>query len=239
MTPHALRSQSRPALSDRVRHAFPIIVEIGYDQSMMPVIEVVWRHLLVGAREGRRRWQSVTALAGELDIPVSTAHRSLAHPAEIGAVGIGALDGLQVLDPSRLLVLLAAHRRVSRDIVGRFRVDVPAVEVERLATGSEVVLGGFGAVVAHLQGVNPIADYSTVLFYGDPCLPDLPSAARGEGTEILVAEPDRFLSRYGRVTPFCQAYADLFSMPGWQAARFVGELGIQKVAASDEPLLLV
>ena len=123
--------------------------------------------------------------------------------------------------------------------MGRFRVDVPAVEVERLATSSEAVLGGFGAVVAHLQGVNPIVSDSTVLFYGDPCLPDLPSVARGEGTERLVAEPDRFLSRYYRVTPFCQAYADLFSMPGWQAARFVGELHIQKVAASDEPLLLV
>jgi hypothetical protein len=214
-------------------------MEIEYHLGMMPVIEVVWRHLLVGALEGHRRWQSVTALAGELDIPVSTAHRSLAHPAEIGAVGIGTLDGMQVLDPSRLLVLLAAHRRVSRDIVGRFRVDVPAVDVERLATGSEAVLGGFGAVVAHLHGVNPIADYSTVLFYGDPRLPELPSAASGEGTEILVAEPDGLLSRYGRVTPFCQAYADLFSLPGWQAARFVGELDIQKVAASDEPLLLV
>ena len=41
-------------------------------------------------------------------------------------------------------------------------------------------------MVAHLHGVNPIADYSTVLFYGDPRLPDLPSAASGEGTEILV-----------------------------------------------------
>ena len=50
---------------------------------MMPVIEVVWRHLLVGAREGRRRWPSVTTLVGELDISVSTAHRSLAHPVEI------------------------------------------------------------------------------------------------------------------------------------------------------------
>jgi hypothetical protein len=181
----------------------------------------------------------VTALSSELDIPLSTTHRSLEHPAEIGAVSVGTLDGLQVLDPARLLVLLAAHRRVSRDIVGRFRVEVPAVEVERLATSSEVVLGGFGAVVAHLHGVNPIADYSTVLFYGDPGLPDLPSAAGSEGTEVLVAEPDRLLTRYGRVTPFCQAYADLFSLPGWQAARFVGELDMQNVAASDEPLLLV
>jgi hypothetical protein len=36
--------------------------------------------------------------------------------------------------------------------------------------------------------------------------------------------PDEHLSRYGRVTPFCQAYADLFSLPGWQAARSVEEL---------------
>ena len=214
-------------------------MEIGYNETMMPVIEVVWRHLLVGARGGRRRWPSVTALAGELDIPVSTAHRSLGHPAEIGAVSAGTLDGLQVLDPARLLVLFAAHRRVSRDILSRFRVAVPAVEVERLATSAEAVLGGFGAVVVHLHGVNPIADYSTVLFYGDPCLPDLPAAPGGKGTEVLVAEPDRLLTGYGRVTPFCQAYADLFSLPGWQAARFVAELDMEKVAASDEPLLLV
>jgi hypothetical protein len=206
---------------------------------MMPVIEVVWRHLLVGAREGHRRWPSVTAFAGELDIPVSTAHRSLGHPVEIGAAAVGPLDGLQVLDPARLLVLFAAHRRVSRDIVSRFRVDVPAVDVERSATNSEVILGGFGAVVSHLHGVNSIADYDTVLFYGDPRLPDLPTARSGHGTEVLVAEPDRLLSSYGRVTPFCQAYVDLFALPGWQAARFVAELDMQKVAASDEPLLLV
>jgi hypothetical protein len=205
----------------------------------MPVIEVVWRHLLVGARDGHRRWPSVSALAGELGIPVSTAHRSLGHPVEIGAVSIGTLDGLQVLDPVRLLVLFAAHRRAKRDIVNRFRVEIPAGEVECLATSREVTLGGFGAIVAHMHGVNRIADYNTVLFYGDPRLPNLPTARGGEGTEVLVAEPDRLLSSYGRVTPFCQAYADLFSLPGWQAARFVEELDMQKVAVSDEPLLLV
>ena len=36
-----------------------------------------------------------------------------------------------------------------------------------------------------------------------------------------MAEPDGWLGRYGRLTPFAQAYADLFSMPGWQAARFI------------------
>lgn len=206
---------------------------------MMPVVEVVWRHLLVGAREGRRRWPSISALATELALPISTTHRSLAHPVEIGALSVSSLEGLQVLDPARLLVLLAAHRHVQRDIVERFYVALPAEEVERLAASPTVVLGGFGAVVAHLGGTNRIAAYATVLFYGEPGLPYLPASPAGRGTEVLVAEPDPLLRRYGRVTPLSQAYADLFSLPGWQAARFVEELDLRRVATSDEPVLLV
>jgi hypothetical protein len=204
----------------------------------MQVVDVVWRHLLVGAREGRRHWQSVTGLAQELGVAVSTAHRSLAHPVEIGAVDIGPIDGLVVLDPARLLVLLAAHRHVQRDLVRRWWVTAPVAEVEAAARSSKVVLGGFGAVIAHL-GVNRIADYTRVLFYGDPKLPRIPAAPEGEGTEIWVAEPDPWLSRYGRVTPLAQAYADLFSMPGWQAARFTEQLDAKTVATRDEPLLLI
>jgi hypothetical protein len=207
---------------------------------MMPTVEVVWRHLLEGARQGHRRWPSLSGLASKLGAPVSTVHRSLAHPVEIGAVSVGALDGLQVLDPARLLVLFCAHRRVQRDIKRRLEVGALAVEVERSAADPEVVLGGFGAVVAALGGVNRIADYDTVLFYGEPGLPDMPPAVPGcRVTEVLVAEPDASLARYGRVTPFCQAYADLFSLPGWQAARFVDELDLHSVATSDEPVLLV
>jgi hypothetical protein len=204
----------------------------------MQVVEVVWRHLLVGAREKRRRWPSVTALARELGISVSTTHRSLAHPVEIGAVDIGPIDGLVVLDPARLLVLLAAHRHVQRDLLRRWWVAAPVAEVEAAAKSDDVVLGGFGAVVAHL-GVNRIADYTRVLFYGDPELPRLPAAPEGEGTEIWIGEPDPWLGRYGRVTPLAQAYADLFSMPGWQAARFVEELDLKTVATSEQPLLLI
>lgn len=205
---------------------------------MMPVVEVIWRHLLVCSREGRRRWPSVTSLADDLGLAVSTTHRSLAHPLEIGAVEVGTIDGLQVLDPARLLILLAAHRHVQRDLARRWWVSSPVAEVEEAASSSTVVLGGFGAVVAHL-GVNRIADYSRVLFYGDPELSSIPTAPEGEGTEIWVAEPDAWLARYGRVTPLAHAYADLFSMPGWQAARFVEHLDPKMVAASDEPVLLV
>lgn len=205
----------------------------------MPAVEMVWRHLLVGTHDGQRRWPSVSALADELGMGVSTAHRSLAHPIEIGAVRVSTLRGLVVLDPARLLMVFAAHRHVGRDIVLRCRVDAPALEVEALAGGSCAVLGGFGAAVAHSGGVNRIADYTSVLFYGDPHLAGLASAPPGEGTEVLIATGDRLLASYGRVTPLCQAYADLFSLPGWQAARFVEALDMRRVAGSEQPVLLV
>ncbi|HVA05633.1 MAG TPA: hypothetical protein VNG12_02715, partial [Acidimicrobiales bacterium] len=155
-----------------------------------------------------------------------------------GAVDVGLIDGLQVLDPARLLMLLAGHRHIQRDVVRRFWVAAPAAEVEAAASSKRVVLGGFGAVVAHV-GVNRIADYTRVLFYGEPRLSKMHASVEGEGTEVWVAEPDAWLGRYGRVTPLAQAYADLFSMPGWQAARFVELLDPKTVASSDEPVLLV
>jgi hypothetical protein len=214
-------------------------MEIEYTAVVMPAVEVVWRHLLDGARHGQRRWPSMTAVAAELEAPISTVHRSLSHPIEIGAVSISAMGGLQVLDPARLLVLFAAHRHLRRDITRRFQVGLAVSEVESLVRSPTAILGGFGAVVAHLGGVNRIADYTAVLFYGDPDLPDLPPASEYEGTQVLIAEPDPLLGKYGRVTPFSQAYADLFSLPGWQSARFVEELDVREVAASDEPVLLV
>ena len=71
---------------------------------------------------------------------------------------------------------------------------------------------GFWALVAH-RGANHIADYTWSCSTGPLALS---ARAAPEGGTTTVAEPDSRLSRYGRVTPLAQAYADLFSMPGWQ-----------------------
>lgn len=192
---------------------------------MLTKTEQVWRHLLVGAIEGsQRRWHSVTALAAELGLGVSTVHRALLYPAEIGVLAVRGSGGLRVLDPGRLLMALAGRRRLSADIAARFVVDAPAPEVERAITSSVAILGGFGAAVARVGG-NTIADYETVLVYGDPRLRRLPATTGGtHQTEVVLLEPDPLMSRYGRTTPLAQAWVDLFNLPGWQAARFVHHL---------------
>jgi hypothetical protein len=209
---------------------------------MLSKTEQVWRHVTVAAIErAQRRWPSVTALAGELEMGVSTVHRALSHPVEIGAVDVLPGGGVRVLDPGRLLVLWAGQRRLGRDIVDRLQVSGSAPVVERSIGNRDAVLGGFGAVVARLGG-NTIADYETVLVYGQPRITTrrrITDPDPGRITEVVVLEPDPLLAGYGRVTPLPQAWVDLFNLPGWQAARFVHHLLSRLVtdAAVDTGLL--
>jgi hypothetical protein len=207
--------------------------------TMMSRTLTVWRELLAGAREGRRQWPSVSMFAREIEMPVSTTHRALKHPVEIGAVEVTALGGLVLLDPYRLLILFAAHRRLQRDVVEVVHLNAPVHQVEEHIHGQPgCVLGGFSAAIYHAGG-NFIADYSTVLVYGPPMLEGLGVAPPGAGSELLIAEGDPLVGRHGPVTTFAQTWADLFCLPGWQAARFVEELDAKEVAGRVEPVLLL
>jgi len=209
---------------------------------MLSKTQQVWRHLAWNAiEEGQRRWPAMTTLAKDLGMGVSTVHKALAHPVEIGAVEIRSAGGVRVVDPGRLLILWAGHRRLSRDIIERYEVSGSAPVVERSIIRETAVLGGFGAVVAHLSG-NVIADYETVLVYGDPAVDTslrLNDPDPNRITEVIVARPDPLLASYGRVTPVVQAWVDLFCLPGWQAARFVHHLIPELITdAAIEPRVL-
>jgi hypothetical protein len=207
---------------------------------MLQITHVVWRHLLHHAREGQRVWPSLRALAGDLDLGVSTVHKSLAHPVEIGAIQVSRLGGVELLDPLRLLTLFAAGRRLQRDIITRRRAaPMPAPWLERIASESGMTVSGCGAISAYLAG-NPITTYSTVVVYGNPDfgVELKPAGEDQDATELLILEPDRWLMRYGNVVPFAQAYADTFCLPGWQPARFIEELDPWTVVSADARTLV-
>lgn len=192
---------------------------------MISKTEQVWRQLLKASLEhGTNRHRSASAVARELGLGVSTVHRALVRPVEMGAVRVRSGHDMRVIDPYRLLLLWAGHRNLRADLLAEHTTALPASEAERLLSADRFVLGGFGAVVAH-QGGNFISGYDHVLCYGDPR--DLPKAVRKSapgGTTIMVLDPDPLLRRYGSVTPLGQAFADLFNVSGWPAARFVSAL---------------
>lgn len=185
---------------------------------MLPKTEQVWRHLIVSAAGGKRRWRNLADLASELLMTVSTTHAALARPREIGAVTVNPAGGIVCLDPGKILICWAGRRRLKPDIIRRFKVTTSAPETEVLLGGDPepLILGGHGAAITRL-GKNTISDYGTVLVYGDPSIltPD-----REGQTEVIALQPDPLLSRYGNTTPLAQAWADLFTLPNWQAARF-------------------
>lgn len=189
---------------------------------MLESTEIVWRHLLACADDGERRIGPVTELAQTLRVPLSTTHKALAEPVRIGAVVVSRGSGIRVRDPFRLSVLWAGKRRLDRDVIDTWRTSMSAPAVETAVAPTKTILGGFGAVVARL-GRNTISDYDTALLYS-PYVKTLrkkvPEDEAGR-TKVIVVQPDRLLSRYGRVTPLHQAWVDLFNLPGWQAACFI------------------
>jgi len=237
---HYLHFEEVLGFCDDIMSHFRIYTEIPYTSEMATKTEIIWRHLLARTSAGHRRYASVTALAKELDLPVSTTHQALGRPVEIGALTISAVAGLRVLDPVRLLTLYCAHRHLERDVVVRARVDAPVEDAERLVSKeSDVILGGFAALIAHTTGVNRIADYNTVLVYADADVVDaLPLASDGP-CELIVARPDPWLKIYGSLTPAAQAYADVFNLRDWQASRFIHELNPGDVVDGDEQVSIV
>lgn len=187
---------------------------------MATAAEMVWRHLLTGAfDEERRRWDSVSAVARELELPISTVHDALSRPAKIGALAISG-HALRVIHPWRLLMLWAARRDLARDVTASTTTSLDPFDTEQSLMEHGLVIGGFGGIVARLT-INPIASYDTVLAYGAP----VNLVGPGQ-TTVVFLDPDPLLDRYGPIAPSAQCFVDLFNTPGWQAARFVEYLAL-------------
>ncbi len=188
---------------------------------MISRTEIVWRHLLVAALDRGDRRSSLTQLRAELDMPVSTIHKALERPRAIGAVR-GSASGLRVLDPKRLQLMWAGLRDLRRDIVYATRVPMEVSEIEARLPGSAIPTA-YTAFVRH-EGRNLVADYEQVVVYADWNEVRRRFPLRRSQANLLVLEPDPLLSRYGRIAPRCQVYADLFNLPTWQAQRFLEAL---------------
>jgi len=118
---------------------------------MISKTESVWRYLLAAALErDERRQPSITAIASELGLGVSTVHKALERPTTIGAVVVHPSRGVRVIDPWRLLVLWAGKRNLENDVLCRSTSALSPDQIERRVQESDAVLSGFGGIVSHL-----------------------------------------------------------------------------------------
>lgn len=185
---------------------------------MLSKTEIVWRHLLVEAIEHEHRRSSITELSERFGFGVSTVHRALVVPREIGAVDT-VRSGIVTRDPMRLLLHWAGTRRLHRDHPFKIHTGLPVEEVQTRLPNDAIVTG---AAAYGRRYRNDVADFSTVYCYHpdpDAVLAGVPDEL---GTpDLVVLEPDPYLPDYGEIASVPQTYVDLFVTSGWQAQRFL------------------
>ncbi len=196
---------------------------------MLSRTEIVWRHLLVEAIENENRRSSVTELSERFGFALSTVHRALIVPREIGAVDT-VRSGLVTRDPMRLLLHWAGTRRLAHDNPWKIHTGLSVREIQDCLPDNAVVTG---AAAYARRYRNDVADYSTVYCYhGAPkaILARVPDKL-GE-PDLVVLEPDPFLADYGTIASLPQLYVDLFVTAGWQSQRFLHRMNERLEVAS-------
>lgn len=186
--------------------------------------EIVHRTLADAALQRNRRWSSLADLAHESRCSVGNAFKATRHLIEIGAVSTLPRGGLSVLDPERVVTVLAAERRLSDDTVV---IAKPSDVRDLLKRVPLYALGGADAAIHHLGGRNTVADRGERIVYIPEKEVDevtqLTSAAEASDEEsVRVVIMDEVAQRAWKdgYSSFAQTFADLFAQPGWQAAEF-------------------
>ena len=109
--------------------------------------------------------------------------------------------------------------------------EVGAIEKSQLLDSGSAILGGTDAAAAILGGRAPAGKGVRIVYAeGGADLSDLP-----EGNEVLVLRQGAVVESSNRSgsTSLAQTYADLFALPGWQAAEFLEALSQRIFGAVD------
>lgn len=187
----------------------------------MKKIETVWRELLYQAIEKGNRQFTQKGLAEKFNLSTSTIFQALKVPRKMGAVRVtGRFFVLE--DPEKLLFHWASVRNLNKDIVLSTRVELPVMEIEGKIP-PDAVFGGYSG--ARQKLTEPPADYDKVYIYSQNLeeIKERFSFQKGS-PNLVVLQPDEFLTNYGQTTTLAQTFVDLWNLPEWYAKEFIGAL---------------
>lgn len=187
----------------------------------MKKIEIIWRELLYQAIEKGNRQFTQKDLARKFNFSTSTIFQALKIPRKMGAVRVtGRFFVLE--DSEKFLYHWASIRNLKKDIIFSTRVDLSILEIEGRVP-PDAVFGGYSS--ARQQLSEPPADYDKVYVYSQ----NLPEIKKRFGFQkgvanLVVLQPDEFLTEYGPTTTLAQTFVDLWNLSEWYAKEFTGAL---------------
>ena len=184
--------------------------------------EIIWREISYQKIEKKKGKFQQKELAEKFKFSLSTVHNALKIPRKTGAVKVtGRFFVLENLE--KMLYLWATFRKLKKDIIYQTFSNKSVKEIEALMP-EKVIFGAYSAYLRKFDSAP--ADYDKVYVYIEKeYLDDFKERfpyKKGE-PNIILLEADRFLKRYGKITPFCQTFVDIWNLPEWYAQDFYKE----------------
>ena len=184
--------------------------------------EIIWREILFQAIENKKTEFTQKELAQKYGFSLSTVFNALKIPRQVSAVE--GKRGFRVRDIEKFLYLWTTFRKLKKDIIYQTNVSKNVREIEG-EMPPNVIFGAFSAFVKKYEEAP--ADYDKVYIYlkkGD--LEELKRRfpPKKGYLNLIVLEADPWLEKFGKITPDCQAFVDLWNLPEWYAKDFLNSL---------------
>jgi len=184
--------------------------------------EIIWREILFQAIENKKTEFTQKELAQKYGFSLSTVFNALKIPRQVSAVE--GKRGFRVRDIEKFLYLWTTFRKLKKDIIYQTNVSKNVREIEG-EMPPNIIFGAFSAFVKKYEEAP--ADYDKVYIYlkkGD--LEELKRRfpPKKGYLNLIVLEADPWLEKFGKITPDCQAFVDLWNLPEWYAKDFLNSL---------------
>lgn len=184
--------------------------------------EIIWREILFQAMENKKIEFTQKELAQKYGFSLSTVFNALKVPRNVNVVE--GKRGFKVSDIEKFLHLWATFRNLKKDVIYQTNVSKGVREIEGEMPPA-VIFGVYGAFL-NKHKTAP-ADYDKVYVYTkEKDLPELKSRFpfRKGYFNLVVLKADSWLENFGKLTPDCQTFADLWGLPEWYAKDFLNAL---------------
>ena len=178
----------------------------------MKKIELVFREILEGLIEERKKTFTQADIARALKISLSTVNLAINYLRKMGAVRVKQRS-FEVVNGKKILLYWASIRNLSKDMVYKTRVDMDVVDIEKNMP-NDVIYGAYSGYKFLFHDVP--ADYSEIYVYSDN-LEEIKKRFRENKNE-----PNLFVlkKQFDKIT-MAQLFVDLWNLKEWYAKDFL------------------
>lgn len=184
--------------------------------------EIIWREILFQATENKKIEFTQKEIALKYGFSLSTVFNALKIPRNTNVVE--GKRGFKVSDAEKFLQIFATFRNFKKDVIYETSASKSVQEIE----GEMPPLIIYGAYSAFLKKYQTApADYDKVYVYSSPeHLGEIKNRFPYQKgyANLIVLKADPWLKIFGKITPDCQTFADLWNLPEWYAKDFLNSL---------------